>query len=50
MYLSIVGTRDPRRRAMIRLAPTATAAQHDGGLGEFQDFVRTVHPSTKAGI
>ncbi|MFE9863690.1 hypothetical protein ACFYPZ_13180 [Streptomyces sp. NPDC005506] len=43
-------TRDPRRRAMIRLAPTATVAQHDGGLGEFQDFLRTVDPNTKAGI
>ncbi|WP_411086913.1 hypothetical protein [Streptomyces sp. 061-3] len=50
VYLSIVDTKDPHRRAVIRLALTATAAQHDSVLGEFQDFVRTVRPDTKAGI
>ncbi|MER6449531.1 hypothetical protein DEJ51_09440 [Streptomyces venezuelae] len=48
VYLSLVDTGDPRKRAMIRLALTSTAAQHDSVLGDFQDFVRTVRPDTGA--
>ncbi|WP_405829866.1 hypothetical protein [Streptomyces sp. NBC_00105] len=48
VYLSLVDTGDPHKRAMIRLALTATAAQHDSVLGDFQDFVRTVRPDTGA--
>ncbi|MFE6840190.1 hypothetical protein ACFVFI_35860, partial [Streptomyces sp. NPDC057705] len=50
VYLAVLDTEDPHRRAMIRLALTATEAQHDGVLGEFQDFVRTVRPDTGAGV
>lgn len=46
VYLSMRDVADPRRRAVIRLALTATAAQHDEVLGDFQDFVRTVRPET----
>lgn len=35
---------------MIRLALTATEAQHGSVLGEFQDFVRAVRPDTRAGV
>ncbi|MDX3538987.1 hypothetical protein PV721_32565 [Streptomyces sp. MB09-01] len=48
-YLSLVDTEDPHKRAMIRLALTATAAQHDSVLGDFQAFVRSVRPDTGAG-
>ncbi|WP_030843699.1 hypothetical protein [Streptomyces sp. NRRL F-4474] len=52
VYLAIPDTEDPYRRAMIRLAltATATAAQHDSVMGEFQDFVRTVRPDSRAGV
>ncbi|MFB7258147.1 hypothetical protein [Streptomyces nojiriensis] len=49
VYLLLVDTGDPHKRAVIRLALTATAAQHDGVLGDFQDFVRTVRPDNGAG-
>lgn len=49
VFLAFSDVRDPRRRAMIRLALTATAAQHDEVLGDFQEFVRTVRPDTGAG-
>lgn len=49
VHLSMPDVTDPRKRAVIRLALTATAAQHDEVLGEFQDFVRTVRPETSAG-
>ncbi|KIF06403.1 hypothetical protein PL81_07730 [Streptomyces sp. RSD-27] len=45
---------DAHRHAVIRTALTATAAQHDSVLGDFQnfqdfqDFLRTVRPDTKA--
>jgi hypothetical protein len=48
VYLSLLDERDPHRRAVIRLALTATAAQHDDVLPDFQDFVRTVRPETGA--
>ncbi|MEU7061536.1 hypothetical protein [Streptomyces sp. NPDC046197] len=46
VYLSLSDVEDPHKRAVIRLALTATAAQHDSVLGEFQAFVRTVRPDT----
>src|ERR1700754_4743788 len=48
VYLSLLDDRDPHQRAVIRLALTATAAQHDDVLPDFQDFVRTVRPDTGA--
>ncbi|NUK05299.1 hypothetical protein [Streptomyces lunaelactis] len=50
VYLSMSDIEDPHRRAVIRLSLTATAAQHDSVRGDFQDFVRTVRPDTRAGI
>ncbi|MDX3538634.1 hypothetical protein PV721_30690 [Streptomyces sp. MB09-01] len=47
-YLTVVDTEDPRKRAMIRLALTATADQHDRVLEDFQDFVRSVRPDSGA--
>ncbi|MFJ2593285.1 hypothetical protein [Streptomyces erythrochromogenes] len=49
VYLSLTDTRDPHKRAMIRLALTATAAQHEEVLEQFQDFVRSVRPDNGAG-
>ncbi|MFD9630756.1 hypothetical protein [Streptomyces violascens] len=49
VYLSLADTLDPHKRALIRLALTATAAQHDAVLGDFQDFLRTVRPETEEG-
>ncbi|MER6025650.1 hypothetical protein [Streptomyces sp. NPDC001851] len=48
VYLSLVDVEDPHRRALIRLALTATAAQHDAVLPDFQEFVRTVRADTTA--
>jgi hypothetical protein len=44
VYLSLVDTRDPHKRALIRLVLTATAAQHEAVLGDFQDFLHSVRP------
>ncbi|MER5810257.1 hypothetical protein ABT143_19050 [Streptomyces sp. NPDC002033] len=49
VYLALVDTADPRRRAVLRLALTATAAQHDSVLPDFQEFVRSVRPDTGEG-
>ncbi|WP_330354494.1 hypothetical protein [Streptomyces chartreusis] len=49
VYLSLSDVEDPHKRAVIRLTLTATAAQHDAVLGDFQDFVRTVRPDTGTG-
>ncbi|MFF2578224.1 hypothetical protein [Streptomyces goshikiensis] len=46
VYLSLLDVRDPRERAVIRLALTATPAQHEAVLADFQDFVRTVRPNS----
>ncbi|MGW7465328.1 hypothetical protein ACWGJT_11580 [Streptomyces xantholiticus] len=46
VYLSLVDIEEPRRRAVIRLALTATAAQYDGVVGDFQEFLRSVRPDT----
>ncbi|MCX4962392.1 hypothetical protein [Streptomyces virginiae] len=48
VYLFLVDTEDPHKRAMIRLALTATTAQHDEVLEQFQDFVRSVRPDNGA--
>ncbi|MFD4583720.1 hypothetical protein [Streptomyces sp. NPDC058434] len=48
VFLTFADVSDPHRRAVIRLSLTATAAQHDEVLEEFQDFVRTVRPDTGA--
>ncbi|GGP59244.1 hypothetical protein [Streptomyces abikoensis] len=50
VYLSMLDVADSRERAVVRLALTATVAQHDAVLGDFQDFVRTVRPDTGTGI
>ncbi|MET9963550.1 hypothetical protein ABZ128_31515 [Streptomyces sp. NPDC006326] len=44
VYLSLPDTRDPQKRAVVRLALTATTAQHDSVVGDFRDFVRSVRP------
>ncbi|MFI2458242.1 hypothetical protein [Streptomyces sp. NPDC019539] len=46
VYLSRLHVRDPRKRAVIRLALTATQEQSAAVLGDFQEFVRTVRPDT----
>ncbi len=48
VYLAVLGADDPRKRAVIRTYLTATAAQHDTVLPDFQEFVRTVGPDTGA--
>ncbi|MGW6137375.1 hypothetical protein [Streptomyces sp. NPDC055140] len=45
-YLSLPDIENPANRVVIRLVLTATAAQHDDVVGEFQDFIRTVHSDT----
>ncbi|MEU3722020.1 hypothetical protein [Streptomyces sp. NPDC031705] len=47
VYMTIQDIADPHKRAVIRLVLTATAAQHDGVLGDFQEFLRTVRPDTR---
>ncbi|NJP48086.1 DUF1795 domain-containing protein [Actinacidiphila epipremni] len=47
VYLALTDAKDPHRRAVIRLALTATAAQHDEVLPDFQDVVRSVRPDTR---
>ncbi|MFD8994785.1 hypothetical protein [Streptomyces abikoensis] len=46
VYLFMPDAADSRKQAVIRLVLTATTAQHDTVLGDFQDFVRTVRPGT----
>ncbi|MCC2280612.1 hypothetical protein LKL35_35190 [Streptomyces sp. ET3-23] len=47
VYLSMVDIEEPHRRVVIRLTLTATGAQYDHVLGDFQDFVRTVRSDTE---
>ncbi|MFJ6633451.1 hypothetical protein ACIQMR_18995 [Streptomyces sp. NPDC091376] len=49
VFLTFADVLDPHRRAVIRLTLTATAAQYDEVLEEFQDFVPTVRPDTGTG-
>lgn len=46
VYLFLPDVEDPHKRAVIRLALTATVAQYDALVPDFQDFVRTVRPDT----
>ncbi|MDH6549004.1 hypothetical protein [Streptomyces sp. SAI-041] len=48
VYLALLDVANPQHRVVIRLVLTSTAAQHPGMLGDFEDFVRTVRPSTDA--
>ncbi|MFG2979716.1 hypothetical protein ACGFYQ_00450 [Streptomyces sp. NPDC048258] len=48
VYLSMLDVHDPHKRAVIKMVLTATAAQHDSVLGDFQEFLRTVRPDTGA--
>jgi hypothetical protein len=45
-YMSLADIENPTNRVVIRLVLTATAAQHDDVMGEFQDFIRTVQSDT----
>ncbi|MFI5999036.1 hypothetical protein ACIA98_01225 [Streptomyces sp. NPDC051366] len=49
VYLAVLDLEDPHRRAVIRLILTSTAAQEDGVVGDFQEFLRTVSLDTGAG-
>ena len=44
VYLSMLDSRDPAKRAVIRLVLTATAEQHQAALPDFQWLVSTVRP------
>ncbi|MBT2392400.1 hypothetical protein J7E87_23985 [Streptomyces sp. ISL-1] len=46
VYLAMLDVHDPAKRAVIRLALTATPAQLDNVLGDFRQFVETVRPDT----
>ncbi|MFF6993745.1 hypothetical protein ACFY93_02085 [Streptomyces sp. NPDC008313] len=46
VYLFLPDVTDPRRRAVIQLVLTATEAQHDDVLPDFQVFVGSVRPDT----
>ncbi|MFE2553996.1 hypothetical protein ACFXGI_36575 [Streptomyces sp. NPDC059355] len=48
VYLAVLDQEDPHRRAVIRLILTSTAAQEDGVLNDFQEFLRTVSLDTGA--
>lgn len=49
VYLGLQDVADPHKRAVIQPTLTSTAAQHELGLAELQEFVRTVHPASGAG-
>ncbi len=49
VYLSMLDTADPTRRAIIRLVLTSSAAQYEAIRPDFQWFVSTVRPDTAAG-
>ncbi|MER6028707.1 hypothetical protein [Streptomyces sp. NPDC001851] len=48
VYLALLDAEDPSKRAVIRAYLTATAAQHDAVLADFQEFIRTVRPDAGA--
>ncbi|GAA2640238.1 hypothetical protein [Streptomyces axinellae] len=48
VYLSMLDTGDPRKRAVIRLTLTATALQHASVAEDFRELVRSVRPETGA--
>ncbi|GAA2101896.1 hypothetical protein GCM10009801_75530 [Streptomyces albiaxialis] len=47
-YLAMLDVNTPNKRAVIRVALTATAAQTDAVIGDFQEFLGTVRPDTGA--
>lgn len=49
VFLALVDIADPSRRAVLRLALTATAAQHDAVVDDFRSFVRSVRPDPGEG-
>ncbi|GHB36457.1 hypothetical protein GCM10010347_02140 [Streptomyces cirratus] len=49
VYMALTDVTDPHRRALVRSILTATAAQHDDVLPDFQEFLRTVRPDTGTG-
>ncbi|WP_329194447.1 MULTISPECIES: hypothetical protein [unclassified Streptomyces] len=44
VYMALTDATDPHKRALVRSILTATAAQHDDVLPDFQEFLRTVRP------
>lgn len=42
--MALTDATDPHKRALVRSILTATAAQHDDVLPDFQEFLRTVRP------
>ncbi|MER5812634.1 hypothetical protein ABT143_31365 [Streptomyces sp. NPDC002033] len=50
VYLFLLDTEDPGKRALVRLALTSTVAQEGGVLEDFRAFVRSVHPVTGEGV
>ncbi|KOY53538.1 MULTISPECIES: hypothetical protein [unclassified Streptomyces] len=46
VYLAVLDLENPHRRAVIRLVLTSTAAQEDGLLDDFREFLRTVSLDT----
>ena len=48
VYLSMLDSRDPAKRAVIRLVLTATAEQHRAALPDFQWLVSTVRPDEES--
>ncbi|MEV0412549.1 hypothetical protein AB0I68_17520 [Streptomyces sp. NPDC050448] len=46
VYMTIADVTDPHKRALVRTILTATAAQYDSVLGDFQEFLRSVRPDT----
>ncbi|MFC0601596.1 hypothetical protein [Streptomyces palmae] len=48
VYLAFLDPGSPHKRAVIRLILTCTAAQEEGVVGDFQDFLRSVAPDTGA--
>ncbi|WP_406183330.1 hypothetical protein [Streptomyces sp. NBC_01006] len=49
VYLAVLDRKDTHRRAVIRLILTSTAAQEEGVVGDFQEFLRTVSLDTGTG-
>ncbi|MFC7843474.1 hypothetical protein [Streptomyces sp. NPDC057382] len=50
VFVAFSDVLNPLRRAVIQLVLTATADQHNEVLADFQEFVRTVRPDTRAGV
>ncbi|WP_171167857.1 hypothetical protein [Streptomyces sp. I05A-00742] len=49
VYLAMLDPGSSHKRAVIRLILTSTAAQEGSVVGDFQEFLRTVRPDTRAG-